>query len=68
VHDGRFDLAAMTRDTRVSLEECPRAIQELRSLLRATERRRLDEQQRQIRASLRPEHAYLDLPNRPPAE
>lgn len=65
--EGRFDLAAMMRDTRASLEERTRATQKLRSLMPVAERRRLDEQQRQV-LSLRLEDAYGDLPGGSPVE
>jgi len=61
---GRFDLAAMLRDTRASPEPCPRATKELRALLTASARRRLDQKQPQVRALLAPQEAYLDLADR----
>lgn len=59
---GRFNLAAMRRDTRKSLEALGGARQELLKLLPEATRQRVEAVAVEIRAKLSAAEAYLDIP------
>lgn len=59
---GRFNLAAMRRDTRKSLEELGGARQRVLALLPEATRQRVEAVAAEIRAKLRAEEAYQDIP------
>ena len=59
---GRFNLAAMRRDTQKSLEALGGARQELLEVLPEATRQRVEAVAVEIRAKLSAEEAYLDIP------
>jgi hypothetical protein len=59
---GRFNMAAMRRDTQKSLEALGGARQALLELLPEAPRQRVEAVAVEIRAKLRAEEAYLDIP------
>lgn len=61
-----LDFVAMTRDTLASLEAIPSARQELMGILTEAQRRRVTERAAAVRASLRPDEAYNQIPGRDP--
>lgn len=63
---GRFDLAAMTRDTLASLAGVANAREEFLGCLDADEQRRLAARLAVVRLTLRPDDAYLEIPGRDP--
>lgn len=63
---GRFDVAAMVRDTLASLERLPATREEFLRCFDASTRARLVERADATRALLGPEDAYLDIPGRDP--
>ena len=64
---GRFDRAAMTRDTLASLEEIPLARDIFLRGFDASTREQIADHAAAVRASLHPEEAYLEIPGRDPA-
>jgi len=63
---GRFDLAAMARDTLVSLAAVAAARERFLRRLETRARVHLLEQAQRVRASLKAEDAYLHIPGRDP--
>lgn len=59
---GRFNLAAMRRETRASLEELGGARERLLGLLPEATRQRVEEVAAKILAGLGAQEAYLDIP------
>jgi hypothetical protein len=64
---GRFDLAAMARDTLASLDRVPAAREAFLVLFDAPTRALLAARVESTRRMLSPEDAYLDIPGRDPA-
>ena len=64
---GRFDLAAMTRDTLASLNKLSRAREALLGLFDDSTRARIEGQVEATRGTLSPEDAYLEIRGRDPA-
>jgi len=62
----RLDVAAMARDTLLTLAKLPAARQTLRSKLPPTIQARLHNLETAIRAALDPREAYNDIPGRDP--
>lgn len=58
----RFDLGAMSRDTLASLDRIPTARAHVLALLEPSEQADLDACVEAVRASLRPEEAYAEVP------
>ena len=63
---GRFDFAAMVRDTMASLERLPVAREKFLALFDGPTRARLVERATATRGVLRPEEAYHAIPGREP--
>jgi hypothetical protein len=63
---GGFNLEAMTRDTQSSLSDLPLAIEDYFSHLSPEEASDLHRAIPVVRATLRPEDAYIDIPGRDP--
>ncbi len=61
---GRFDLAAMLRDTRAALDRLPAAQAKLRQNLPSRIQPRLHALESAIRGALGPREAYNDIPGR----
>lgn len=62
-----IDVRAMLRDTFSSFEQAPVARAELLATLAASVRKRLEAHVSIVRAGLRPEDAYIDIPGRDPS-
>lgn len=63
---GSLDLRAMVRDTLVSLDELPRAREQVRARLPPAANPRVPTIEKAIRARLDPSEAYNDVPGRDP--
>ena len=59
---GRFDLAAMTRDTLCSLNQVTEARESLLALFDASTRAQLEDRTQAMRRVLSPADAYLEIP------
>ncbi len=64
---GKFDLAAMARDTLASLDRVPAAREAFLAVFDAPTRAQLGARVQATRSMLSPEDAYLDIPGRDPA-
>jgi hypothetical protein len=64
---GKFDLAAMARDTLASLDRVPAAREAFLAVFDAPTRAQLGARVQATRSMLSPEDAYLDIPGRHPA-
>src|SRR6266545_4837998 len=64
---GKFDLAAMARDTLASLDRVPAAREAFLAVFDAPTRAQLGARAQATRSMLSPEDAYLDIPGRDPA-
>jgi hypothetical protein len=64
---GRFDLAAMARDTLASLDRVPAAREAFLAMFDAHTRALLGARAEATRRMLSPDDAYLDIPGRDPA-
>jgi len=62
----KLDWALMTRDTLTSIDAIPEAREDFLQALSKAERRRLDDRIGAVRATLRPEDAYIHVPGRDP--
>jgi len=64
---GRFNIAAMTRETLASLSQVEGAREEFLGALDDRTRERLEDRVRVTRNQLSPEDAYLDIPGMDPS-